>query len=461
MRNAAALVCRILLHLQMILPNLGKHFRDHYYLSSSRHDGRHHTSRLLRIQHRRDIPEKVLIGYASHNYSNVMQAVEEDGVNIVIWAFMDNFFATSTESEVHDGYNYNDEYESGGSSGAFFSSFHRALNHTADLHGESDNNDTRTQPLRHILPREYFNSLGSLDLIQIKKLIRKLDANGYSHVLHLVSFGGWNGPHLHPPSSSAKVAARMWYSTWEQSTASTIFHGIDWDFEGNDNRSSLYNVFTIACLDTVGEISRLMKEHGYVVTMAPPQSYLNFNTSEFSRYVNLTIPGRRWHADFAYFGNNVYAYLLAAYGNYVDLVSVQLYESYSDAAMAIYHDSIRAEEYLYSFVMNLAIGDQTFYVNFFQDNDLKEKSLSQLVKMELSKLVIGLANGWAVDDNIPLDQRKSLFVPAEDCLRAYDRLRNSEYGDITPRGFMVFTLDERGTRGVYLEKDIGSFLHKE
>jgi beta-glucosidase len=198
-----------------------------------------------------------------------------------------------------------------------------------------------------------------------------------------------------------KVAARMWYSNWEQSTASTIFHGIDWDFEENDNRSSL-------TLDAVGEICRLMKEQGYVVIMAPPQSYLNFNTSEFSRYVNLTIPGRRWHADLVCFGNNVH----------VDLVLVHLCESYLDAAMTIYHNSVHAEKYLYLFVLNLAIGDHTFYVDLFQDNDLKEKFLSRFVKMKLSKLVIELGNGWAAKDYIPWDQRKALFVPAEDCLCA-------------------------------------------
>ncbi len=101
-----------------------------------------------------------------------MQVVEEDG-GIVIWAFTDNLFATYTESEVHDNDNNgSDDIESGGSgsSGAFFSSSHRALNHTADHHhnhGESEDKDTRAQPLRHFLPGEYFKTRESLDLIQI------------------------------------------------------------------------------------------------------------------------------------------------------------------------------------------------------------------------------------------------------------------------------------------------------
>ena len=60
----------------------------------------------------------------------------------------------------------------------------------------------------------------------------------------------------------------------------------------------------------MGGINRLMKEHGYVVTMAPPQpqSYLNFNNSNFSRFVTLTVP---------------YAFL-AVYSNYIDLVSMAI-----------------------------------------------------------------------------------------------------------------------------------------
>ena len=89
-----------------------------------------------------------------------------------------------------------------------------------------------------------------------------------------------------------KITAQEWYSIWKNSIASSIFHGIDWDLEGNDNLTSINNVFTVECLDKMGNISTLMKNDGYVVTMAPPQSYLNFHNSNFSRYVNQTIPDR-------------------------------------------------------------------------------------------------------------------------------------------------------------------------
>lgn len=39
-----------------------------------------------------------------------------------------------------------------------------------------------------------------------------------------------------------------------------MFHGIDWDLEGNDDLNSPYNYFTKDCLDKMGQISHLMKQ---------------------------------------------------------------------------------------------------------------------------------------------------------------------------------------------------------
>ncbi len=39
--------------------------------------------------------------------------------------------------------------------------------------------------------------------------------------------------------------------------------------------------------------------------------------------------------------------------------------------------------------------------------------------MEFSKLVIDLANGWAVSYDVQTDERKNLFVSAAECRRAY------------------------------------------
>ncbi|KAL9181888.1 hypothetical protein ACHAXT_012231 [Thalassiosira profunda] len=361
---------------------------------------------------RRTIPGKVLIGYASHSYENVRKAVTDDGVNVVIWAFME----ISTDTYDHR----QDEW---------LQSSRRTLSTNASVDGDRQ---VKT----------------GLDLAAIASLIEDLDDAGFSHVPHLVSFGGWNGPHLDP-----LVDAQEWFAIWNASAASSIFHGIDWDLEGNDDRQSPNNYFTIECLEKMGEIGRLMKEGGYIVHLAPPQSYLNLRSSNFSRYVNLTDPNRGWHGDFSYFGANVYGYLLAKYGDCIDLVSIQLYESFSDAALSIHHDGTAASEYLFSLVQNLARNNASVHIDFSQDanSGLAER----WVDLPLSKLVIGLANGWAMRN----PGEKTLFIAEADCKTAYLRLKCSEHGDITPRGFMVWTLNERGSEGVYLARDIGNFLH--
>ena len=187
--------------------------------------------------------------------------------------------------------------------------------------------------------------------------------------------------------------------------------------------------------------------------MAPPQSYMNFDNPHFSRYVNLTEPDRPWHAEFHYFGANVYSYILAKWGDSIDLVSMQLYESYSLAAMAAYYDKVAPEDYLVSYTQDLIIQRQAkFWVDFEKDPDLNTPS--QFVELPLSKLVIGLANGWAADPN----NQKHFFCSPEQCHQAYQRLQASKHGDLTPRGFMFWTIEEEGKNNVFLARDIHKFL---
>ena len=351
----------------------------------------------------RELPQKVLIGYTSgHNYTKVKEAIVNDGVNMVIWSFID-IVATPT----------------------------------------TPNNTTVSSNLNgHIRT--------NLDLQTIASFMHQLDIDGYSNIIHLTSFGGWNGPHL-----DTTLSAHEWYDVWQNSNASKIFHGIDFDLEGNDNLTSTNNVFTIDCLDLMGSISTLMNDNGYIVSIAPPLSYLNFiNNSNFSRYVNISIPNRSWHSDFHYFGSNVYAYLLAKYGNYIDLISIQLYESYSDAGMSIYHDGVKPSDYLYNFVHDLVVNNESYHVKFDQDTTLGMKA--QNVSVPLSKLVIGLANGWAVNNNPDSSSyHKALYISGTECEVAYKRLLNDQH---VPRGFMFWTIEERGKNDIYLAKDIGRFL---
>jgi len=133
---------------------------------------------------------------------------------------------------------------------------------------------------------------------------------------------------------------------------------------------------------------------------------------------------------------------------------MQLYESWSLAAMAVYHDNQAPEDYLVAYIRDLLLQRQSqFYVDFGQDLDLGLES--QYVSLPPSKLVIGLANGWAADP----DNSKTVYISPDQVRIAYEQLQNSgKDGDLTPRGFMFWTIEEEGTRDVYLARDISAFL---
>ena len=186
---------------------------------------------------------------------------------------------------------------------------------------------------------------------------------------------------------------------------------------------------------------------GHIVTMAPPQSYLDIQSPNFSRYVNLTVPTRSWHPEFHYFGSNVYAYILSHYSSYIDLISVQLYESYSNAALAVYHDKVTPQDYLVQYIQGLAAQEFRFYVDFSQD--ISVELHGQYIPLPLDKLVIGLPNGWVLDND------KQYYMSAEQCQDAYQRLITH---NLAPRGFMFWTIERRGYKGVYLAKALGEML---
>eukprot|EP00804_Cyclotella_cryptica_P003971 CCRYP_013902-RA/>CCRYP_013902-RA protein AED:0.00 eAED:0.00 QI:237/1/1/1/1/1/2/788/430 len=390
----------------------------------------------LEPRQQRKLPRKVLIGYSSSNYTNVLNAVMEDGVNVVIWAFMDVrstgvHASPSSATEIRD----LSRMQSHGDVGA-----HTLVRKIIQLY---------TRSSQTYLESTNATITTNLDFKAIESVIQQLNTFGYSSVLHLVSVGGWNSPHL-----DESLSPTEWVAVWKSSVLSKLFQGIDWDFEGNDVLDSENNVFTVQCLNRMGEISRLLKEEGYIVTIAPPQSYLNTRTQSFSRYVNLTSPTRTWHPRFHYFGSNVYAYFLARYGEHVDLVLIQFYESYSDAAMAVFHDKIPPGDYIFDFVQELARQHFQFYVDFSQDTSLDEM-IGQYVSLPLDKLVIGLANGWALEKR---NRNKVLYISPEECKHAFEKLKVSSDGDLTPRCFMFWTIEERGKNDVYLAKGLSHFL---
>jgi len=191
---------------------------------------------------RRQLPEKLLIGYGI-NVDKVRKSVH-DGVNVVIWAFMDIVAATAADSAS--------------------SSTHRELQESASS-------------------RPHARIRTGLDLEGIRQLIQELDQDGeHSHVVHLVSFGGWNGPHLDP-----HLSAEEWFACFKENVGD-IFHGVDWDLEGNDDLDSPYNVFTVECLDKMGHISKLMKDgmyhsfYGYLFVLSNIQSMFCLTNNNLS-----------------------------------------------------------------------------------------------------------------------------------------------------------------------------------
>jgi chitinase len=334
---------------------------------------------------RRRLPEKVLIGYATDCNDGVAQAVR-DGINVIVWSFM-------------------------------------------EIQKQQEDDDIQ------ILPN-------SLEFDCIREMIAALDEEGYDDTVHLVSFGGWNGPHLDP-----NLTEDDWYDAWKANVGD-IFHGIDWDLEGHDNLKSPTNVFAMDCLEKMGCISRLAKKDGYVIGMAPPQSYLDLQSSTFSRRVNRTEPDRPWHDEFHYFGANVYAYVLAKYGDYIDFVCIQFYESYSRAAMSLHHYDMTPEAYLESYVEELVQMGQSYLVNF--DDDPVVKLSSQRVSLPLKKLVFGFANGWALDTG-----DKAVFFEPEKIQIAYQNLVRAGQA---PRGFMFWVLGEEGTNGVHYTRALNIIL---
>ena len=271
------------------------------------------------------------------------------------------------------------------------------------------------------------------DLDCASKIITKLHEMNLP-TTHLISIGGWNSPH---PDTSNHVEDV--YTAWKQWN-NGLFDGFDWDIEGNDDFDSPYNHFTSACLDLMGRMSQLAKQDGFIVTMAPAESYLDPTCSVFDYDLNHTYS--EWDViqpGFKYHGHNTYAYLLAKYGSTTlkpntpattdtiaqpspkhtaeisresasaavtcvdtfDLVIIQLYEGYSHAEYQLTRLKRPPYDYFHHYLISLYQGWSVIFPTDIEFDEIghnyEGNSGHRLIKIDRNKLVIGLANGWAGD----------------------------------------------------------------
>jgi chitinase len=267
----------------------------------------------------------------------------------------------------------------------------------------------------------------------VAKMIYKIKQNGYNNIIHLISIGGWNSPH---PSTNHTAIEYM--DTWLNFNRNISkpeydfygFDGFDWDIEGNDNFNSSSNHFTIKELDIMGELSVLAKQKGYIVSLAPAESYLDYTTSEFS--LSLLYNHNEWINEvpnFNYHGRNTYAYLIKKYGiDVFDFISIQLYEGYTHTLYKYKRQGIKFGKILEEIIINLTKG---YEVDFTK---VKESGLNkEIITIPNEKIVIGLANAWA--------DKQFLFVNKDDLIEAFDYLK---INNITCKGMMFWDLKDEG-----------------
>ena len=177
----------------------------------------------------------------------------------------------------------------------------------------------------------------------VARVAANLTAQGLT-TTHMISVGGWNSAH---PNTSFNGS--VWFDVFHSWNTQVVanaslgfagFDGIDWDLEGNDSPTSPTNNMTLECLDLVGTMSVAAKRAGYLVSLAPCQSYLDVTTPAFDLSLQHNDPS--YHPKFFYHGHNAYAYLLAKYDfpptsttATFDLVGLQVHKAHPAHAFAL------------------------------------------------------------------------------------------------------------------------------
>lgn len=359
----------------------------------------------------RTLPENLIVGYANWNEcDDKLVTAVEDGVNVLIW-FAINLLA----------------------------------------------NETTGEPI----------VTGGPNLTCVKRVQAEIRAKNLP-TIHLISVGGWDAPH---PNTSNPVSSV--YANWV-AWNDEVFDGFDWDIEGNDDINSPNNILTLEALQLMGEMSQMAKRDGFVVSMAPAESYMDptFDTADGS----LTHRYPEWdrlQPDFTYHGRNCYTYLLSAFGTSTvaspdgdilvptfDFVSIQLYEGYShllyNTTEPSPSPSLRQKQSAIDYLVKLV----PRLVNGFSVDLMAFGLPTTVVSIPSTRLVLGFANGWA-------DNSKFALIWPEVIGAAYALL---EQDGIRPRGAMFWDIADEGmdtpdpmidniSRPLWMARGMNSFLH--
>jgi len=211
-------------------------------------------------------------------------------------------------------------------------------------------------------------------------------------------------------------------------------------------------------LDAMADFSIEAKSRGYVVSMAPAESYLDptievggSSADESAFSLDLALPPRSWTFDrygatdddryrvrdagFSHAGRQCYARVLSKAGiETFDWVSLQLYEAYSPFAHDLHSKQMDQVEALMMRVRGLVDG---FVVTGLPPSSSAAggATTEYEVRVPPSKIVLGIANGW-------VDGVKFCRVDPRSVRKAYEST-HAEYG----RGFlgvMFWTIEEEG-----------------
>jgi chitinase len=365
----------------------------------------------------------LIIGYA-HDPTKVEKAIE-DGVNVICWSFVDMIETLET------------------------------------MEPSTPENKDQQQPTTTTTTSPssaFFQTNLNIRSIQ---LIRE----AYPSVIHLAAIGGWNGPH--PLGITCGTEWCRLFVQFNQQH-NFVFDGIDWDLEGHDDiDTSPTSKFTFSILNVMADFSlEAKKTYGMIVSMAPAESYLDPllasssssispNTEEkesFSLALNLP-PRSPWDKNivrsFQHAGRQCYAYVLHRAGiQTFDWISLQLYEAFSaftyDTTITKHHpdsnniDTRRLQA-------NAIFDRANAFVSGFPVHIHGDMNETIRVQVPLSRLVIGVANGWA-------DGVKFCQVEPASIHDANIRLKETVGGGL--RGVMFWSIDEEGTNNVHMASSL-------